>query len=136
MVNEPSQAIASARRRAPRGAGEQLRDTLVNAATELLIQTGREKAVSIRSVAERAGVTSPSIYLHFTDKDALFDAVCAQYFQKLDDQMQSAAEACTTPVEVLHAFGMTYVRFALKTPVLYRIATMGSGADPVMSTQS
>jgi len=128
---DPSRAIAKARRhRAPRGAGAQLRDTIVNAATELLIETGYAKAVSIRSVAQRAGVTSPSIYLHFADKDALLDAVCAQYFQKLDGQMQSAAAGCTTTVELLHALGMAYVRFALKTPVLYRIATMGEPRSP------
>jgi len=131
VPNDPSRAIAKARRhRAPRGAGAQLRDTIVNAATELLIETGYAKAVSIRSVAQRAGVTSPSIYLHFADKDALLDAVCAQYFQKLDGQMQSAAAGCTTTVELLHALGMAYVRFALKTPVLYRIATMGEPRSP------
>jgi len=103
-------------------------------ATELLIETGCAKAVSIRSVAERAGVTSPSIYLHFADKDALLDVACADYFKQLDGQMLSAAAACTTPVEVLHALGTAYVRFALKTPVLYRIATMGSRVHPVPST--
>ena len=131
MANDPAQSIASARRRrAPRGAGAQLRDTIVNAATELLIETGYAKAVSIRSVAERAGVTSPSIYLHFADKDALLDEVCAQHFQKLDGQMQSAAATGATTVEVLYALGLVYVRFALKTPVLYRIATMGEPLSP------
>src|SRR6185295_9673272 len=118
------------RRRAPRGSGEQLREEILDAATALLLETGHAKAVSIRSVAQRVGVTSPSIYLHFADKDALLDAVCAQYFQKLDGQMQSAAAGCTTTVELLHALGMAYVRFALKTPVLYRIATMGEPRSP------
>ena len=35
-----------------------------------------------------SGVTSPSICLHFADKDALPDAVCAGYFEKLDAEMQ------------------------------------------------
>ena len=30
--------------------------------------------MSIRAVAERVGVSTPSIYLHFADKDALLDA--------------------------------------------------------------
>jgi len=66
------------RRRAPRGSGDQLRDEILGAATDLLLETGDEKAVSIRSVSQRVGVTSPSIYLHFADKDALLDAVCAR----------------------------------------------------------
>ena len=62
------------RRRAPRGSGEQLREEILDATTELLLETGHAKAVSIRSVAQRVGVTPPSIYLHFADKDALADS--------------------------------------------------------------
>jgi AcrR family transcriptional regulator len=116
------------RRRAPRGSGEQLRDEILDATTDLLLETGHAKDVSIRSVAQRVGVTPPSIYLHFTDKDALLDAVCARYFEKLDDQMQAAAAGQPSTVDVLRAQGLAYVRFAMKTPELYRIATMGEGS--------
>ena len=120
------------RTRAPRGFGDRLRDEILDAATELLLETGHAKAVSIRSVAQRVGVTPPSIYLHFEDKDALLDAVCARYFAKLDQEMQRAAEGQPCTVEVLRAQGLAYVRFATETPELYRIATMGewrSGSD-------
>ena len=113
------------RRRAPRGSGEQLREEILDAATELLLETGHAKAVSIRSVAQRVGVTPPSIYLHFADKDALLDAVCARYFEKLDEEMQRVAVNQPSTVDVLRAQGLAYVRFARKTPELYRIATMG-----------
>jgi AcrR family transcriptional regulator len=115
------------RRRAPRGSGEQLRDEILDATTDLLLETGHAKDVSIRSVAQRVGVTPPSIYLHFTDKDALLDAVCARYFEKLDEEMQAAAIGQPSSVDVLRAQGLAYVRFAVKTPELYRIATMGEG---------
>jgi AcrR family transcriptional regulator len=115
------------RRRAPRGSGEQLRDEILDATTELLLETGHAKAVSIRSVAQRVGVTPPSIYLHFADKDALLDAVCARYFEKLDEEMQRVADQPST-IEVLRAQGVAYVRFATQTPELYRIATMGEGS--------
>jgi AcrR family transcriptional regulator len=115
------------RRRAPRGAGDLLREEILDAATELLLETGHAKAVSIRSVAERVRVTPPSIYLHFKDKEALLDAVCARYFEKLDEEMQRAAIGQTTALDVLRAIGQAYVRFALQTPELYRIATMSEG---------
>jgi AcrR family transcriptional regulator len=120
------------RRRAPRGSGELLRDEILDAATELLLETGHAKAVSIRSVAQRVGVTPPSIYLHFEDKDTLLDAVCARYFEKLDQEMQRVAVGQPSAVEVLRAQGLAYIRFATETPELYRIATMGewrSGSD-------
>lgn len=115
------------RRRAPRGSGEQLRDEILDATTELLLDSGSAKAVSIRSVAERVGVTPPSIYLHFADKDALLDAVCGRYFEKLDEEMQRLASGQPSAVDVLRAQGLAYVRFALQNPELYRIATMGEG---------
>ena len=104
-----------------------MRDEILDAATELLLETGHAKAVSIRSVAERVRVTPPSIYLHFKDKDALLDAVCARYFEKLDEEMQRAAIGHTTALDVLRAIGQAYVGFALQTPELYRIATMSEG---------
>lgn len=115
------------RRRAPRGSGEQLHDEILDAATELLLETGQAKAVSIRAVAQRVGVTPPSIYLHFADKDALLDAVCARYFEKLDQEMQAVAIGQSSTLDILRAQGLAYVRFATQTPELYRIATMGEG---------
>ncbi len=76
-------------------------------------------------MAQRVGVTPPSIYLHFEDKDALLDAVCARYFAKLDLEMQRAAIGQPSPMLVLRAQGLAYVQFALQTPELYRLATMG-----------
>src|SRR3954454_15375294 len=130
------------RRRAPRGSGDQLRAEILDATKDLLLETGHAKAVSIRSVAQRVGVTPPSIYLHFADKDALLDAVCVRYFEKLDEEMQAvAAVAGTSPVDVLRAQGLAYIRFALKTPELYRIATMaesrpGSDVDVALNSSA
>ena len=133
------------RRRAPRGSGDQLRDEILDAATELLLETGDAKAVSIRQVAQQVGVTPPSIYLHFADKVALLDAVCVRYFEKLDEEMQEVAgqagEGGASAIDVLRAQGVAYVRFALKTPELYRIATMeqcqpGSDVDITLNSSA
>jgi AcrR family transcriptional regulator len=113
-----------------------LRAEILDATTDLLLETGNAKAVSIRSVAQRVGVTSPSIYLHFEDKDALLDAVCGRYFEKLDEEMQRVAVDQPSTIDVLRAQGLAYVRFALKTPELYRIAMMGEsqqGSDVDMA---
>jgi AcrR family transcriptional regulator len=126
----PEAPVAAApyrRRRAARGSGEQLGEEILDAATGLLLETGHAKAVSIRAVAQRVGVTPPSIYLHFADKDALLDAVCARYFEKLDAEMQRVSAGQPSTIEVLLARGLAYVRFAVQTPELYRIATMGEG---------
>jgi AcrR family transcriptional regulator len=129
------------RARAPRGSGERLRDEILDATTELLLETGHARSVSIRSVAQRVGVTPPSIYLHFADKDALLDAVCARYFERLDPEMRRLAAEQASPVAVLRAQGLAYVRLAVQTPELYRIATMGewrsgSSVDATLSNSA
>jgi AcrR family transcriptional regulator len=118
------------RRRAQRGSGEQLRAEIVAAAKELLAQTVNADAVSIRSVADAVGVTSPSIYLHFADKDELLSAVVMDVFAELDAAMLAAGDAVTEPLERLRAFGLAYVRFAVEHPEHYRIATMDPCAAP------
>ncbi|CAM3141482.1 TetR family transcriptional regulator [Mycobacterium intermedium] len=123
MVDVSTEGIR--RSRARRGSGDLLRQQILDAATELLLETGQAKAVSIRSVAQRVGVTPPSIYLHFEDKESLLDAVCARFLDRLDEAMEQAAIGQPPTVDVLRAQGMAYVRFALQTPELYRLATMG-----------
>ena len=112
------------RRRSSRGSGDQLRDEIIDAAIDLVLETKGLRAPSIREVARKIGVTPPSIYLHFADKDELMDAVCGQYFQRLNDKMVEAARGDVTALERLHAQGMAYVRFAVATPLMYRLATV------------
>ena len=99
-----------------RGSGDLLRHEILDAATDLLLETGQARAVSIRSVAQRVGVTSPSIYLHFEDKDALLDAVCARYLARLDQEMEHVAIGQPSTVDVLRAQGLAYVQFAAADP--------------------
>ncbi len=54
--------------------------------------------------------------------------MCARYFERLDDQLASAAEGIDDPLERALQLGLAYVRFAVATPVLYRVA-FGKPAD-------
>jgi AcrR family transcriptional regulator len=117
-------AAARPRRRARRGEGERLREEILGAARELLAETKDADAVSVRSVAERVGVSTPSIYLHFADKAALMDAVCEQVFADLDRVMEEAAATTDDPFDGLRLRGVVYARFALENPEQYRLAMM------------
>jgi AcrR family transcriptional regulator len=124
--------VRTKRRRAPRGQGERLREEILAAAERLLVQTGDEEAVSIRAVAEAVGVTPPSIYLHFSDKNELMFAVCERQFERLDRVLEEAAAAETGPLDSLRARGRAYVRFGVENPEHYRILFMGkAGNSPV-----
>jgi AcrR family transcriptional regulator len=118
------------RRRAQRGSGEQLRAEIIAAAKQLLAESGSADAMSIRSVAEAVGVTTPSIYLHFADKTALLSAIVVDVFTELDTRMVAAGAAADSPLARLRAFGLAYVRFAIEHPEHYRIATMDPYPKP------
>jgi AcrR family transcriptional regulator len=117
-------AAARPRRRARRGEGERLRDEILVVARELLAETNDADAVSVRAVAERVGVSTPSIYLHYADKAALLDAVCEAVFADLDALMEAAAATTTDPFDGLRLRGVTYTKFALENPEQYRLAMM------------
>ena len=118
------------RRRASRGSGEQLRAEIIAAAKELMSKARSVDDVSIRAVAETVGVTPPSIYLHFADKDDLFSAVVIDVFGELDKAMLAAGEAEATPLAQLRAFGRAYVNFAVMHPEHYRLAVMEPCIEP------
>jgi AcrR family transcriptional regulator len=131
------------RRRSARGKGAELRGEVLRAAMDLLTETGDEEAVSLRVVAQRVGVSVPSIYLHFADKQALLDAVCEEVFAALDAQMQAAALDGTDVFDGLRLQGIAYVNFAVANPEHYRIVLMrkhdsagGDYADLVMASSA
>ena len=112
------------RRRAKRGQGELLRADILAAAEQLLIKTGDQGAVSIRAIADAAGVTPPSIYLHFADKTELLGAVCEARFADFTRYIEEATQGIADPLEALWEMGRAYVRFGLENPEHYRIMFM------------
>lgn len=130
--------IGGRRPRSPRGAGAQLREEILRATAELLTRTGHAEAVSIRAVSKLVGVSAPSIYRHFADKDELIEAVVAQVFEDLADAMRAATDPSTSPLTQLHDQGMAYIRFALRHPEQYRLATApaetGGAVDQVLTS--
>lgn len=123
------------RARARRGEGEKLRTQIVDAASRLLVETGDEDAVSIRAVADAVGVTPPSIYLHFADKNELIFAVCERYFDELDRVTTAAAAEADDPVESLILRGRAYVKFGLGNPEPYRVLFMRKPTDTPITFQ-
>jgi len=113
--------VGGRRPRAKRGQGELLRDEILDAAEELLAETGDADKVSIRMVADRIGRTSPSIYLHFDDKSALMMAVCARQFESYDAVLRSSLDGLDDPVDVFRGLARSFLRFAADHPEEFRI---------------
>ena len=81
--------------------------------------------MSIRAIADAVGVSPPSIYLHFADKDDLIYSVCALQFRKLDEVVSETLAGVDDPLGKLRRRGQAYVRFGVGHPEHYRIMLMG-----------
>jgi AcrR family transcriptional regulator len=89
-----------------------------------LLKTGDEGAVSIRAIADAVGVTPPSIYLHFPDKEALILAVCTEHFAQLSQASDQAVAGIDDPMARIEARGRAYITFGLEHTEPYRIMFM------------
>lgn len=124
-------------RRTParRGRGEALRSEILEAASELLAESGDVAAMSLRAVARRVGIATTSIYLHFAELDGLILAVKRQRFAELGECLEMAvAAAGPDPVAQVRAVSRGYVTFGLTNPGHYRVmfsaSTRGTGLGP------
>ncbi|MFI6504632.1 TetR/AcrR family transcriptional regulator [Nonomuraea typhae] len=123
---------STTRTRARRGDGALLREEILRAAEDLLAEHGSEDALTIRAVAARAGISTPSVYLHFADKEALLEAVCLRVWDELGRLFRENAGG--DPFRALGRCGRAYARFALEHPVQYRVLLMRS--TPERPTQA
>jgi AcrR family transcriptional regulator len=92
---------------------------LLRAAAELLANSGGS-AVSTRQITQLAGVTAPTLYHHFGDKEGLFDAVVAAGF---DDYVAGERDFAPSgqPLEDIRRMWDNHVQFGLKQPELYLV---------------
>jgi AcrR family transcriptional regulator len=97
-----------------------LRDRIAEVARELYLAEGLA-GLSMRRVAERAGISAPAIYRHFRNKDELLSEIVAQGLRILESYLEPALRAAS-PYERL--IGMTdgYLRFALEQPKYFDFA--------------
>jgi AcrR family transcriptional regulator len=108
--------------RNPRGEGDKLRATLLEAATAMLAESEDPESVSVRAVTRRAGVSPTALYLHFANREELFRAVSEECFAELGDTMCAAEEAAgAEPRAQLVAMGHAYLRFARERPGHYAV---------------
>jgi AcrR family transcriptional regulator len=110
--------------RARRGEGDRLRDEILDATEALILQSGNADAVSIRQVAQAIDRTPPSIYLHFSTKDALMQAVCQRQFDAMTERFRAVIEGVDDPVEQIRLMAHEYGAFALEHPEQYRVLFM------------
>lgn len=122
-MNNVNRDLETAERaRNPRGEGEKLRATLLDAAAELIAESDDPENVSVRAITRRAGVSPTALYLHFENREELFRAVSEECFAELHEVMCAAGpNAGGEPRDQLVAMGHAYLRFARERPGHYAV---------------
>ncbi len=99
-----------------------LRRAILDAAEALLVEGGPE-GFSMRRLAGRCGVSTPTIYHHFGDKQGLVDALLEERFRELVRELE-AARCPGDPVATLRAHLRLFADFGLRNPGHYRLLAL------------
>jgi len=102
-----------------------LKNALIQAGIEILSEQGFH-ALSLRKVAQRAGVSHAAPYAHFKDKQALLAAISTEGYRKLYECLAAAvAQFRRDPMRQLIEASWAYTQFALREPAHFKITLSG-----------
>ena len=98
-----------------------LRNLLLEAARRRLEAEGLE-ALSLRALAENAGVSKSAPYRHFANKHELLVALAADGFRDFAEALAASSTASSglTAIDGLRDLARAYLLFAQDRPALYR----------------
>src|SRR5258706_11693805 len=98
----------------------ELRAAILESAREAFVRDGYE-SLSMRMLADRLGCSHGNIYLHFKNKEELFDSVAEESYARFSDGLRRIAEANKgdDPVRLLKKAARAYVDFGLRNPGSY-----------------
>src|SRR5450432_3465201 len=107
-----------------------LRRVLIDAALQLAGESGAE-AVSVREAARRAGVSPGAPFRHFPSRMALMTAVAEEAQRRFRDEIDAALSEvpAADPLARFRAFGMAYLRWAMRNPAHFEIISSGRFFD-------
>lgn len=98
-----------------------LKRALVDASLRLIREEGIE-GLSLRKVAQLAGVTHAAPYAHFADKAALISTVKEEGFRELESRLEASLKgAPKDPRKRIQRVGMAYLKFAASEPTRFQL---------------
>ncbi|WP_206956534.1 TetR/AcrR family transcriptional regulator [Trinickia acidisoli] len=102
----------------------------LRATASTLMEERGVHAVSLREIAQAAGVSHTAVYRHYADKEALLADLAESGFRELHETMQRAVRAAKSgPVRQLQAIGLAYVRYGVRQPHVLQLMFGGIIAD-------
>jgi AcrR family transcriptional regulator len=116
--------------RATRASADGTRERILAAALDLFADRSYEGATT-REIAQRAGVSQPSLNYHFRSKDELWRAAVDGLFARLVEALRARLDGLRGVDEVTTAKLVIrdFITFSAANPQLHRIITQESKAD-------
>ena len=99
--------------------GEQTRETILAAATEVVLESGANR-FSLREVARRAALAPSALYNHFPNREAIIQATALRALTELRGFLGAAPENKTS-TERLRGLAGAYLAFARERVAEYRL---------------
>ena len=99
---------------------QELRQAILIASRDIAAREGWQ-SVSIRKVAERIEYSPPTIYEHFTSKDALLVELMREGFRLLMERVRAGNSSAASPEARIMAVALAYWDFAWDYPELYQV---------------
>jgi AcrR family transcriptional regulator len=119
------------RQRLARGSGHELRGQILRVAMDILADVGDTDALTMRAVASAAGVSAPSVYRHFPDKQSLVRELLTSGFAEFEQALRTATtDAGDNPLDRATAMTRAYIRAGLANPGTYRVLFSARNAGP------
>jgi AcrR family transcriptional regulator len=93
--------------------------TLLKAASDLLAAEG-PGALTVRRIANAAGISTMNVYSRFGGKDGVVEHLFVEGFTQLAEGMRDVV-ATDDPIADLTTCGLSYRQFAIDNPTLYSV---------------
>jgi AcrR family transcriptional regulator len=99
-----------------------LKESIKDVAWQQMVDVGAAE-LSLRAIAREIGVSTPAIYNHYADRDALVTALIIDAYTSLGDYQLAARDSVPQNDRRgrLHATGMAYRAWALAKPQRYQL---------------
>lgn len=99
---------------------EGVKASILDAAWQLVEKEGWQ-SLSIRKIAEAIEYSSPVIYDHFANKEAILLEFTKRGFQQLNEQLIKAKDKFTNPEQQIEAIAYAYWKFAFNHKEYYQL---------------
>ncbi|HQS68678.1 MAG: hypothetical protein B7Y36_00570 [Novosphingobium sp. 28-62-57] len=96
------------------------REQILDEAQRLFLRHGLD-AVTTRQIAQAVGISQPSLYAHFPNRDAIAVELCIRAFGILERRLRKV-DAAMTGAARLRELCRAYIDFGLEEPAAYRVA--------------